>query len=280
MEIKKILNNNAVITTSKSGKEIIVMGKGLAYRKKTGDTIDETKIIKTFETGLNPNQKKLMAMIQDIPAEYMDISDKIIRKAKAELEVELDELLYVSLTDHIHTSIERYKEGYAMQNHLLMEIKHFYKKEFELGKWALDLIEKRYGIRMDEHEASFLAMHIVGSEVGRDITDVYEITNFIQEVFQIVHDFFHMEFDEQSLAYYRFVTHLKYFGKRVFLKMHTEQNEPLNNDLLGIMKLKYIQPFLCAKAIKQHIEEKYQYQLDDEEILFLTIHVAKIVSGK
>ena len=46
-------------------------------------------------------------MLKDIPIEYMDTSDQIIQKAKKELKVGIDDSLYITLTDHIHTSIER-----------------------------------------------------------------------------------------------------------------------------------------------------------------------------
>lgn len=46
------------------------------------------------------------------------------------------------------------------------------------------------------------------------------------------------------------------------------------------MKEKYVQPYLCALEIKSFIERKYDYSLEDEEVLFLTIHVAKIISNK
>ena len=49
MIIKKILNNNVVITTNYQMEKIIVMGKGLAYGKQAGDNIDMNKINKTFE---------------------------------------------------------------------------------------------------------------------------------------------------------------------------------------------------------------------------------------
>ena len=47
-----------------------------------------------------------------------------------------------------------------------------------------------------------------------------------------------------------------------------------------MMKEKYVQPYLCALEIKSLIERKYDYCLEDEEVLFLTIHVAKIISNK
>ena len=44
MQIKKILNNNAVITKNSLSREIIAMGKGIGYGKEVGDFIDESKI--------------------------------------------------------------------------------------------------------------------------------------------------------------------------------------------------------------------------------------------
>lgn len=78
-------------------EEIIVMGKGLAYGKQAGDNIDMNKINKTFEVSLKPSQRKMINMLKDIPLEYMEISDCVIKEAKVDLEV--DDSLYISLTD-------------------------------------------------------------------------------------------------------------------------------------------------------------------------------------
>ncbi len=37
MLIEKVLNNNVVITRDERNQEMIVMGKGLAFKKKVGD---------------------------------------------------------------------------------------------------------------------------------------------------------------------------------------------------------------------------------------------------
>lgn len=280
MNINKILNNNVVITSNENNEEIIVMGKGLGYGKKRGEEIDDSKIKKIFEISNHPHQKRLINLLKDIPIDYIDIVEQVIQKAKIELQVEIDETLYISLTDHIHTSIERYKEGISLPNHLLMEIKHFYRKEYELGLWTLDLIRAKYDISMDEGEAGFIAMHIVSSEFGRNISDVYEITDFIGEVLEIVKDYFDIDFDTETLSYYRFITHLKYFRKRMFSINKQGHDDSLNNDLLTLMKEKYVRPYLCVLEIKNFIERKYNYHMDNEEILYLTIHVAKVISNK
>ena len=248
------------------------------FGKQPGDNIDMNKINKTFEVSLKPSQRKMINMLKDIPLEYMEISDCVIKEAKVDLEV--DDSLYISLTDHIHTSIERYKEGVYLKNHMLFEIKNFYPKEFELGLLTLKLIKEKYGINMEEDEAAFLALHIVSSEVGRNISDIYEMTNFILEIIGIVKDYFKLELDEDSLSYHRFVTHLKFFGLRVFNKIKQVEDITLNNDLLEIMKEKYVESYLCTSKIQSHIEKTYHYELNDEEVLYLTIHVAKIISKK
>lgn len=46
MVIKKILNNGAVLTTNQDGEEIVALGKGIAFNKKAGDSIDKQRSIK------------------------------------------------------------------------------------------------------------------------------------------------------------------------------------------------------------------------------------------
>lgn len=48
MEINRILNNNVVIIVNQEGKEQVVCGKGIAFKKKIGDSIEEDKINKVF----------------------------------------------------------------------------------------------------------------------------------------------------------------------------------------------------------------------------------------
>lgn len=276
MVIKKILNNNAIITKDQHNNEIIVMGKGIAYGKKNGDTVDSDKIYKTFSLDSKTIQNKLIDMIDLIPMNYINLSERIIKMAKEKLNMSLNDSIYISLTDHIYSSVQRYHEGLPLKNKLQWEIKHFYKKEFEIGKEALMLIKEETGISMLEDEAGFIALHIVSSEIGDDMHNVYEVTNFIQQIISIVKYHFSIDFDTESLAYHRFITHLKFFGYRVFAQ-NCKDNHSLENDLLEIIKEKYVEPYLCSLKIKKYIEQKFNYVLDSDEILYLTIHIAKIL---
>lgn len=281
MTINKILNNNVVITLDDNGKEIIVMGKGLAYGKKKGEYIDENKITKKFILSSMEYPSRLVEALSNISVECIEICDEIVQYAKVKLAEKLDDSLYISLMDHISSSIDRYKEGVILKNKLLWEIKHFYKNEYEIGLYGISIIKNKYGLNMEEDEAGFIALHIVSSEVSNDIHDIYEITGFIQNIMNIVKYHFNCNFDNESLDYYRFVTHLKFFGHRMFSKKVKEKKQDgIENNLLDIIKEKYVQPYLCSLKIKQFIEKKYSYYLDDDEVLYLTIHITKLIGDK
>lgn len=47
MVIEKVYNNNVVLAFE-NDKEVIVMGKGLGFQKKSGDTVDTSMVEKTF----------------------------------------------------------------------------------------------------------------------------------------------------------------------------------------------------------------------------------------
>ena len=48
MKIDKIINNNLIRTFDNNGKEVLVMGCGLEFQKKIGDTVDKSKIEKIY----------------------------------------------------------------------------------------------------------------------------------------------------------------------------------------------------------------------------------------
>ncbi len=275
MVIEKILNNNVVITTDENNKEIVVMGRGIAFKKRTGDHIPKDMIDKVFKLS-DPNMSdKFKELISNIPLNYMELSDKIILYAKKELGKRLNDSIYISLTDHMHAAIERTREGVNVKNALLWDIKRFYKEEFKIGLIALDYIEEKFGIRLPEDEAGFIALHIVNAQMDQDIKIIYEITQIMQDVTNVVKYHYGITFDEESVYYYRFITHLKYFAERLLSNKSYEDNE---DDLLDVIKVKYKNAYNCIEKVANFIKKKYNYELTDEEKLYLTIHVERVVS--
>ena len=275
MVIEKILNNNAVVSLSDEQSEIIVMGKGIAFGKKRGELIDDDRIEKVFTLKNGDLTNKLKQLIEEIPIEYMAVSEDIIKFTKLQLGKSLNDTIYISLTDHIHYAVERFKKGLIIKNGLLWEIKNLYKEEFQIGLEALKTIEQAFGVGLPEDEAAFIALHIVNAELNEDIGNIMAMTEIVQEILKIVKYHFLIEFEEESLNYYRFITHLKFFAQRLVNKEFYEDDR--QDDLFQIVKTRYTDSYGCALKIKEFINKKYRYIITQDEMMYLTIHIERVV---
>lgn len=275
MIINKILNNNVIISIDANNNEVIAMGRGIAFKKKCGEEVLDEQIDKIFTVSSKDMSNKFQELIEIIPLEHMKLSNEIISYAKENLGKKLNDSIYISLTDHIYTSIQRLSDGVVVKNALLWETKRFYKDEFIIGMKALDIIEEKFKVRLPDDEAGFIALHIVNAQLDENLPVVHEITKVMNEISNIVKYNFNVTFDEDSVYYYRFISHLKFFAQRLFNgKEYRNEND---DGLLEVIKVKYSDSYKCVKKISNFINDKYYYDLSNEEMLYLTIHIAKIV---
>lgn len=276
MVISKILNNNVVVIKDENGVEKIVMGRGLAFQKRVGDTFDENKVDKVFVLTNPDTSNKFQELVSDIPMDHVELADSIISYAKTHLGKKLNDMIYICLTDHIYTSITRFLEGISVKNALLYDIRRFYPDEYYIGNHVLDMIEEKFKVRLPDDEAGFIALHLANAEMDEEnMQNMYEITKVMQEISNIVKYVFNINFDEESVYYYRFVTHLKFFAQRL-INNATYEDES-DDDLFEVIKIKYKNAYECTQKITDFIKKKYDYVLSNEEKLYLTIHVERVV---
>ena len=275
MIIDKILNNNVVVIKNENCEEMIIMGRGIAYQRKVGDEVKEEEVDKVFRlTNVDANHK-FQELIADIPTEYVVFSEEIITYAKTKLGKKLNDTIYITLMDHVYSAIVRAKEGIMVKNALLWDIRRFYKDEYMVGMKALEKVKEQFGVELPEDEAGFIALHITNAELEESVQDMYQITKVMQEVTSIVKYVFNIEFDEESVYFYRFIIHLKFFAQRLTeQKTYDDEND---DELLDVIRMKYRNTYACVEKIASFIVDKYNYKLSNEEKLYLTIHIERVV---
>ncbi|HGK6546758.1 TPA: PRD domain-containing protein, partial [Streptococcus agalactiae] len=104
----------------------------------------------------------------------------------------------------------------------------------------------------------------------------HKITEIVSYIEQKVKIDFRTELDESSIDYYRFMTHTKLFAQRVLSGMKYEDDDA---DLLLVVKKKYPREYKCVKEIGNNMAIQYQYQLNSSELLYLTVHVKRLVKN-
>ena len=213
--ISRVIGNNFVCIADADGHEVILRGLGIGFKKQPGDLVPAQKIEKIYDLRDPEKSSRLMELLGDVPAEFLDVSTEIIEAAEKAIGRRLSENIYITLTDHICFAVERLRTGVDYPNQLLWEITNFYPSEFEVGNQALDIIEQRLGYRLSQDEAGFIALHIVNAEIDGKMSDMVRITELIRRITATVQEYYGVSLDEQSLDYGRFITHLKFLGQRI-----------------------------------------------------------------
>lgn len=276
MEITKIINNNIVCSLDEQGQELILTGCGIGFKRKVGDSIDESKVEKTYKQDNQQDSNKMQELLADIPLEHMNTCDRIIEYAKSNLTRKLTPNIYITLTDHISFAIKRHEDGLVYKNELLWEIKKFYPKEFNIGKEALHIIEEELKVRLSEDEAGFIAFHFVNAQLGTNMENTVNITELIHDVLCIVKNYYQIEMDEDSLFYERFITHLKFFGQRIFQKKDYQDED---HQFHSMIKRRYERDYECAMRIKKYVFETFGFCISEEEMMYLTVHLKRLTQS-
>lgn len=276
MIVEKILNNNVILSIDpKTKKEVILMGSGLAFNRKVGQEVEENKVEKKFVVDDKSVGNKLKKLINEIPNGIFEIAHEIIDYASKELNRELDEQIYISLSDHIAFAIKRYKSNVEIKNDLIDEIRRIHKEEYKVSLWAVKYINNKLNIKLPEDEAGFIALHLVNASYKETAKESVIATNIVKGVLNIIRYYYSVEFDEDDLNYDRLLTHLKYFAKRV---VTNSQNDNTSNEFLEITSKSYPEAFDCSQKVKIYIENNYDYKINEDEIVYLTMHIQRVIS--
>lgn len=212
-----------------------------------------------------------------IPLEHVAVADEIIKYAEVELGKELDEKSWLAFRDYVHFAIRRCEQNINMQNKLIWEIKRFYKEEYKIGCHALQLIKERIGIMLPADEAGNIALHIANALAHEEMPIVEEMLKVMHDILNIVKYYFIIEFDKESLVYFRFLTHIKFFAQRL---VNNETFEGTDDSLFDIVKEKYPDAYECTKKIEVYINKYYTYNITREEMVYLIMHINRLVNSE
>ncbi len=212
--------------------------------------------------------------------------------------MKFDKQIYISLSDHIAFAIKRYKKNMMIKNELLSEIRRVHKNEYKVALWALNFLNKKLKIELPEDEAGFIALHFINASLKLKIelpedeagfialhfinaslnqttTSSIESTKIVKDILNIIRYYFALEFNEDDLNYDRLLTHLKYFSKRIITNNQDNNSE---DEFMNMVIKSYPEAYNCTLKIKEYIVNNYKYEVNSNEIVYLTLHIQRIIS--
>ena len=268
MLISKILNNNVVIS-EEDQEEVILMGRGLAFGRKVGQEIPDELIEKRYV--LSENRRQLL---MELPAEVMEMSDKIISFAREKLQKKLKDTAFLTMADHIHGVLLRLEDDIYLKNFLMWDIKRFFPIEFEVGQYAKQLLSAYVSKELPDDEAAFMALTLVNAELENGDGTARDLTMMMEEIMTIVKYSLEISLDEEDVYLERFMTHLKFFCERVLTDSSNRDLE--DNDMFDLLKCKYPLAYETTRKNAEFLKQTRNYQISEDEQLYLTIHLSRM----
>lgn len=270
MEVIKKINNNVALGIDGNGNQVILMGKGIGFQKMPYRISSLSQVKKTFYNV----DERYYGLFQSIPEEIILLSSEIVEYASLRLEVEFNHNLTLTLADHIAFSIERKEKGISSINVIEEEIRTFFKKELEVAKYALDLINMRLDVDLPEIEIISLCLHLMNAaSYAKDMNMTIKSLDIMSEIFQIIEKVHDTKIDRDTHSFSRFVIHLKY----LILVREIDKEDLAENELLhGMVQLQYPKAFEAASQISKYLDDKLSWKLNKNEVLYLMLHIHKI----
>lgn len=274
MKIRQILNNNVVLVED-GRAEMIVLSRGITFRKKVGDILSENEIDKLFVLDSHEFLKKFRYLLENTKEEYIITVRKIIKSAEDILEVKANDYLYLTLLDHINFMIERLHNTQILKSPLSWEVKKLYPKQYAVGVQSLKIMEHDLDVTIPEEEAVSIALHFINLQTNnKSIERTVIMMNAIQDIMTIIKYHFQIAFNEESINYARLITHLQFLMQRVF-----DHDSSYNLEEVEInqqMKKKYPDSYLCVQKIDIYFQKKFNRKLSVDEETYLIVHIQRV----
>ena len=270
MRIIKKINTSAVLALDSTGKEIIVLGKGLGFPSIPYELEDLSKIERTFYDV----DARYVGMIADIPQPILLASAEIAELAEDELDCRMNPNLPFTLADHLNFAISRLRNGIDLTTPIAYYVKHLYPKEFDLGIRSLDILREMAEVMLPEHEAINVTMHIINAEAeSSDLHNLMMTLKIIDQVENLVERQMKITLDKESYNYSRFAMHLRYLIQRL------ESGKPAEAhgaEMLRPIAREYPDIYTCALKVAEYFKGTWGWQCSDEEIVYLMMHIHRV----
>ncbi len=273
VKIRQILNNNIALV-QKGRNEIIVFSKGIAFRKKAGQTIRDEEIEKSYVLDSHDRLEHFSYLLANTDEACLDVTNEIVALGETFLKEKVSDYLYLTMLDHIDFALKRAKKGQFIQSPLLWEVKKFYPKHFQIGLQAVERLNKKFGVNFPDDEAVSIALHFVNLQSDQaQLEKTIRSMQTLKDILSIIQYHFHIHLDESSLNYSRLVTHLQYFIQRLQNgRTYTDNDKGLNEQV----RTMYPQTVGCIAKIRTYVKENFKVELTIDEETYLALHIHRV----
>ena len=269
--ITKILNHNSFMgIESKNDQECLIMGKGVAFGKKVGQTVSVTADSRVYSLKELTDRGEAKEIIKSVSPLCLELANEVLDQAEEEFG-KVDRSILFTMADHLDFAVRRIQNGEQISNPLTDDIRIMFYKEYKVAGCIRDLLKEKLGIRIDEHEIGYIALHVHAAIVDENVSQAMEIARTVRECICMVEEETGKSIDVMSLSYNRLMNHVRYMVARAI------HGEKLKMSLNDYMSVKFPGPYMTAEKICRKMEKSLKLPIPDIEIGYLAMHLERMM---
>lgn len=271
-EVVKILNNNVLVASSPKYEEVVLIGKGIGFNRKKGNSISNQEAEKLFVLKGEDEKEQYKKLLPFIDEDTFDLIISAIELIRKRTEAYLDEHIHIALTDHILFAIDRLMKGMAIKNPFNSETKALYPDEYEVAQEVVEMINDSTNIQLPEGEIGFIALHIHSAVTNKNLSEINQHSQLISQLIATIEDQFGINLNRDEVNYLRLVRHLRYTIDRVL--SGDKVNEP--EKITSFLKQEYPLCYNLAWKLIKIMQQTLKKPVFDAEAVYLTMHLQRI----
>ncbi|WP_233568656.1 PRD domain-containing protein [Kocuria soli] len=276
VEILRVFNNNVVLARSARGDDVVLTGRGLGFQAKPGQTVDESKVVRTFAPVDGRDVDHLGQLVAAVPPEHVKLAVVALEAAGLSEVVENSPSLLVTLSDHLSFAIKRVRENIRLDYPLETEVGHLFPTELQQARQVLAAVNAESEVQLPDGEAVAIALHLVnvGFTTG-DLSYTYKLTGILQQLLDVVGEAYGRRLDNTSISVARFITHLRYLFVRI------QSGKQLEGEPSAVgTAIRESQPeaYRTAELVATLLDLRLDTTVTPDETAYLALHIARVVS--
>jgi len=273
--VHKVLNNNVVVSIDESGRERILMGRGLGFQLKPADTLDPAKVEKTFVLDDGADGDRARRLLTDVPYAIVEAVTSAVDEAERMLQRDLGRRLPLAVIDHIQYVIERLDEGIRIPTTSMPELRVLHPQEFAAAERMATTISASLERALPDEESVFLTMHLLNATRDEPNGTAALLFRRVQHVVATVESGLGVKLDVESPDYARFVLHVQFLLQRLVSRSMLRGSD---TSFFEFARQRYPRSYAIAVSVKGYVLAATESELTDEELLYLIVHVERLAS--
>lgn len=272
--VEKVLNHNTVIAIhGDNHKEYLIMGKGIGFGKKINERIETRPEDTVYSLQESTERGDAGQLAKSISPVCLEIADEVLKKAEQTFGT-IDRNMLFPMADHIEFAVKRIQNNEQIRNPLTEDIRILFHAEYKVAQCIEDILLKRLGIQIDEHEIGYVALHIHSALEEENISQSMQMAQAVRTCVSMVERETGKSIDVLSLSYNRLMNHIRY------MVLRAQKGEPLKVSMNDYMEIKFPRSFQIAQTVCDQLSQDLHVQLSEEEIGYLAIHLERVTAAE